>query len=164
MKPQLFLDLDGVLADFDGYYEDQFGVRPNQDTYEPPEFWDCIRSHGSFYRDQPLMKDAMVLWNAVSHLNPIILSGIPYSIPRVSVQKRLWVTEHFGTGVRLICCPSREKRSYGRPGDVLVDDRLKYAGYWIEMGGVFVHHKNAKATLTALAGLPGRPFDGLTVP
>lgn len=149
---QLFLDLDGVLADFDGYYETQFGVRPNQDTYDPPEFWDCILNHGSFFRDQPPMADAFELWQGVLHLNPIILSGIPYSIPDVATQKRAWVNEHLGSHVKLICCPSRSKCKYGLSGDVLVDDRLKYAGYWTDMGGVFIHHRAAKPTLAALAG------------
>jgi hypothetical protein len=41
----------------------------------------------------------------------------------------------------MIACRSESKRQYMRqPGDVLVDDRLKYASLWIEAGGKFVHH------------------------
>lgn len=151
MMRQLFLDLDGVLANFDGYYESQFGVKPDQDTYSPPEFWDCIGRHGSFYRDLPPMPDAHILWHRVYHLKPIILSGIPYSIPNVASQKRTWVNKYLGSNIPLICCPSRLKRDHGKPGDALVDDRLKYAHHWTEMGGVFIHHTGALSTLAALA-------------
>ena len=151
MNPQIFLDLDGVLSDFDGHYEALFEVRPNQDTYDPPDFWDRIREHGRFFRTQPMMKDAMVLWNAVKHLRPIILTGIPRSIPHVGHQKRQWVDEHLGRDVQVYCCPSKDKCKWGKPGDILVDDRIKYSGYWIEMGGVFIHHTSALTSIAALA-------------
>lgn len=151
MKPLLFLDLDGVLADFFGYYETCFGVKaaPDDDT---PNFWDNIRNHGRFYLDQPLMHDALELWHGASiFAEPTILTGIPYSIPNVAAHKRLWVDKHFGRKVRLITCPSREKKLYGRAGDILVDDRVKYSHYWTEMGGVFVLHTSARDTLGQLA-------------
>ena len=155
MIPQLFIDLDGVLADFDGHYEKCFGVRPNQDSYEPPSFWDDIRRHGSFYRTEPLMKDAMDLWWGAQklHPKPIILTGIPYSIPDVKQQKQEWCWEHLGYDVQVICCRSRDKWKHGKPGDILVDDRLKYSKSWIDMGGVFIHHTSAKSSLAALTSL-----------
>ena len=68
----LFVDLDGVLADFDSYFEQCFGVRPNHDTYEPPGMWDKIRAHGKFYRNLPMMKDALELWRAVCMLHEFL--------------------------------------------------------------------------------------------
>lgn len=155
MIPQLFCDMDGVLSDFDGYYEQCFGVRPNQDTYDPPNMWDNIRKHGSFYRNQPLMVDAIHLWTEIKqyHPNPIILSGIPWSIPRVKEQKREWVNQYFGMHVELITCFSKEKCNYADPGDIIIDDRMKYAQPWIDMGGIWVHHTSAFSTLDKLAAI-----------
>lgn len=155
MIRQLFLDLDGVLSDFDGYYEQQFGVRPNQDTYEPPDMWDNIRKHGYFYRDQPMMPDAMDLWLGAKklHQNPIILSGIPHSIPNVADHKRNWVDYHLGYSVELICCASASKARFGHRGDILVDDRNKYRSIWEGMGGVWVLHQSAKQSLAELENL-----------
>jgi hypothetical protein len=155
---QIFVDLDGVLGDFDGYYEKLFGVCPNQDTYEPPDMWDNIRTHGTFYRDQPLMPDALMLWEGIKkhHPSPIILSGVPWSIPDVAAHKRTWVNRNLGFFVPLICCPSREKFSYGKMGDILIDDRLKYSHLWTKMGGEFVHYTSVSTTLQALSRLfPG---------
>lgn len=151
MRPQIFLDCDGVLADFDGYYETCFGQRPNQDSYEPPDLWDNVRKHGSFYRNLPLMPDAMELWDGVKkfHSNPIILTGIPHSIRNVKEQKTAWVEEHFDCPV--ICCFSKDKCKFGEVYDILVDDRLKYAHFWKDMGGIFIHHTSARNSLAALA-------------
>lgn len=155
MTPQLFIDLDGVLSDFDGHYEKLFGVRPNQDTYEPSNLWDNIRANKTFYRDQPMITDAEELWEGALeiHPNPIVLTGVPYSIPNVEAQKEAWVSEHLGPNVKVICCRSTDKCLHGKLADVLVDDRLKYSKFWKEMGGVFVLHTSAKASLQRLRWL-----------
>lgn len=155
---QVFVDLDGVLGDFDGHYEKLYGVRPNQDTYEPKDLWDNIRKHGSFYQTQPLMHDARELWEGVKkfHPDPVILTGIPHSIPNAAQQKKIWVRQHFGSGVEVICCLSKDKALYGKPGDILIDDRLKYAHFWTDMGGIFIQHTTAKVTLLTLAATPSR--------
>lgn len=160
-KPQIYVDLDGVLSDIEGHYESCFKERMNQDTYEPIDMWDKIREHGNFYRDQPLKLDALELWRGVKihHPSPIILSGIPRSIPNVAAQKRIWVDRHLGRHVELICCFSRDKIKYAHPGDILIDDRTKYMKYWIQGGGIFVFHTSAKNTLARLANLyAGNPI------
>jgi 5'(3')-deoxyribonucleotidase len=153
MRPQLFVDLDGVLADFDTGFELCFGVRPNQDNYEPPGMWDLVRNHGNFYRELPMMKDAHTLMRGllVWHPQPIILTGIPHSIPRVVEQKIAWVEEHLGNQYPVICCPSVDKHKHGRPADILIDDRLKYSKHWINMGGIFIHYQDLNTTLAAVA-------------
>ena len=65
-------------------------------------------------------------------------------------QKVRWAARHF-PGTRIITTAAREKRKHGKPGDVLVDDQLKHAGLWEEMGGIFIHHRSNEATLEALA-------------
>ena len=152
---QVFVDLDGVLADFDGHYEKLFGVRPDQDTYNPPELWDRIREHGNFYRTEPPMPDLDELWPGICKLHPypVVLTGIPASIPRVREQKIGWVREYLGPTVPIITCPSRDKYKFGKPGDILIDDRTKYKHPWIEMGGLFIHHKSTIGTLAQLAAL-----------
>jgi len=151
MIPQLFLDLDGVLADFYGHYTTCFGGTLEQDDNSSPA-WEKIRTHGSYFRSLPLKSDAMELWYGSRKLypKPIILTGIPYSIPNVKEQKQEWVWENFGYDVKVICCRSQDKYKHGKSGDILVDDRRKYEDYWLKMGGIFVHHTSSKASLAAL--------------
>ena len=45
---------------------------------------------------------------------------------------------------------AREKHLHMKPGDVLVDDFLKYKELWEDAGGVFVHHTSAEQTIAEL--------------
>ena len=146
---QVFVDLDGVLADF---YQGCFNLtgRIIDQFTEDDALWDAIRAHGNFYYELPVMHDAMELWGGLKSHLPRVLTGIPYSIPNVSTQKRLWVQECIDRHATVITCRSRDKYLHGEPGDILIDDRLKYSKYWVNMGGIFVHHTSARDTLEQL--------------
>lgn len=149
---QLFLDLDGVLADFDAAASLLFHQPPREaeKVLGTAEFWRRVRRQRRFYRDLPLTPDAMDLYNGVRHLHPIILTGVPAG-GWAEEQKVEWVAEHF-PGVNIITCRAREKFMHMRHrGDVLVDDYLKYKEAWEQAGGIFVHHTSARKTLARLA-------------
>lgn len=147
-RPHLFLDLDGVLADFDAGYESVTSSRP--DKLADDEVWKTIEQYPGFYRDLPLMPDAMVLWCYAKQFNPTILTGIPSSIPGAESDKRAWVAEKLGANVPVICCASKDKASYASPGDVLVDDWEKYKDKWTGVGGVWVTHTSATDSIEQL--------------
>jgi hypothetical protein len=151
---QLFLDCDGVLADFDAAAERLFHMGPRQveATLGTKAFWARIARHPNFYGTLPLMPDAMRLYEAVAHLDPIILTGCPMG-GWAEQQKVDWAARHF-PGVKIITCQSREKcRFMEKPGDILVDDYLKYQRLWEEAGGVFVHHQFAERSIERLTEL-----------
>ena len=147
---QIYLDCDGVLADFDAGFEALFGRPPNRENphMRPARMWKTLEEHGSFYADLPLMNDAMELFEAVAHLRPIILTGCPRGNWAIT-QKLKWRDKHF-KGVPMITCMSKDKRDYCRAGDVLVDDWPKYRDLWVEVGGTFILHTGAKASIAAL--------------
>lgn len=150
---QLFLDLDGVLADLYGSYYQIFGGGVRNQFTEDDKMWDNIREHGEFFRNMSLMPDAMDLWWGsirITGKTPIILTGVPYSIPNAAQQKRDWVAKHFGPEVQVITCRSADKKLYGSPGDILVDDRNKYRHIWEGMGGTWVLHGSAQESLKEL--------------
>lgn len=148
--------MDGVLADFDRYYFEQFGIQIDRVTtpVDPPGFWDNIKGHGAFYRSLPPTPDCFELWEGVKklHPHPIILSGIPWSMPEAIEHKHAWARQWLGK-VHLITCESKDKRVFARAGDVLVDDWLMYSSRWTEMGGVFIHHTSAAESLSRLTQL-----------
>ena len=154
---QLFLDCDGVLADFDTAAERLFHMGPRQAeaALGTQGFWSRLRNHKDFYSHLPLMHDAMRLFDAVAQLDPIILTGCPMG-GWAERQKVNWAARHF-PGVEIITCRSREKCQFlQNPGDILVDDFLKFRHLWEEAGGIFVHHQSAQQSLERLAelGLP----------
>jgi hypothetical protein len=147
---RLWLDCDGVLADFDTLALEVFGLPPRraEGVLGPTRFWADLRSYEGFYEKLPLMPDAMELFDAVKHLNPAILTGLPQG-DWAEPQKRAWGRKHF-PDTKMICCASKDKRNYMQPGDVLVDDWPKYRQLWEDAGGIFVLHTSAKDSITKL--------------
>lgn len=150
---QLYLDCDGVLADFDRGARAILGASPKAyiARHGAGRFWQQLARAPDFYARLPPMPGAMRLFEAVRHLDPIILTGLPHG-NWAAGQKVRWAAEHF-PGTRIITCMAVDKRSHCREGDVLVDDTLKHRHLWEEAGGIFVHHKNVAETLDQLAGL-----------
>lgn len=142
---QLFLDCDGVLADFDGEFTRLFGVHPRVYEKDQGAFWDHVENFNNFYRHLPLMPDAMDLYEAVKVYRPIILTGVPHG-EWAEIQKIKWAEEHF-PGVPLVTCRSKHKNWFCQPGDVLIDDLKRYRHLWQEKGGVFILHTSAQDSI-----------------
>src|SRR4051812_11273866 len=123
--------------------------REFQERHGARSFWQKLASTPDFYFSLPPMPDATELFEAVRHLHPIILTGLPRG-GWAADQKVRWAAQHF-PGTRMITTMARDKRDHAKEGDVLVDDMLKPRHLWEEVGGVFVHHTTAAATIEALA-------------
>jgi hypothetical protein len=149
--PRLFLDADGVLADFDEGFRRLAGATPAtfESKHGKKEFWRRIATARKFYANLPKMPDADALFAAVEHLQPTILTGLPIG-KWAAPQKIEWAAEHF-PGVAIITCMARDKHKHMSPGDVLVDDRETHRAAYEAHGVVFVHHKNARDTVRQLA-------------
>jgi len=150
-EPRLFLDADGVLADFDEGVRRLTGMAPAlfEAKHGRREFWRRIGKAEDFYSALPEMGDARLLFHAVEHLKPTILTGLPLG-NWAAPQKITWAAEHF-PGVPIITCMARDKHKHMKPGDVLVDDRENHRAAYEDAGVVFIHHKNAEDSLRQLA-------------
>lgn len=146
----LFLDLDGVLADFDAHVLALFGRRPREMPLA--EMWARAERTDRFFEDMPPTLDAFVLWEFCKPFHPEILTGLPRG-RWAAQQKRRWVAKHLGPDVPVITCMSRDKCNYASPGDVLVDDTTRYADLWERRGGIFVRHTSALESIKALREL-----------
>jgi 5'(3')-deoxyribonucleotidase len=159
-QPRLFLDADGVLADFDEGTRRQLGmpIRQYEAKHGRNSFWKQLASAKNFYGTLPEMPDARLLFDGVKHLNPTILTGLPLG-RWAAPQKVEWAAEHF-PGVEIITCMARDKHKHMHAGDVLVDDRENHRAAYEAAGVMFVHHKNAEDSLRQLAKI----FPSVKVP
>jgi hypothetical protein len=148
--PQVYLDCDGVLADFDKGAEAVFGMTPREfeRRFGLQRFWSKLAATPDFFLRLDLLPDAMDLYQAVRHLDPVILTGLPRG-NWAEPQKRRWAEKHF-SGVPVITTAAALKREYCHPGDALIDDRDKYRHLWEGVGGIFIHHVNAATSIAAL--------------
>lgn len=148
---KIYVDLDGVLADFDTHHENTFGVRSDKllDNVD----WKKIEGVKDYYLSIPPMKDMWTLWRYVAKYEPTILTGVPSSINEAADNKRAWVRKYLGIDVPVITCLSKEKCLNAQPGDVLIDDWDKYQSLWVEKGGVWITHTDAATTIERLKQL-----------
>jgi hypothetical protein len=149
---QLYLDCDGVLADFDKGATAALGMHPRafEKSHGPGRFWAKLARAPDFYFGLPLLDGATELFEAVRHLDPIILTGLPQG-NWAADQKVRWAAKYF-PGTRIIATLARDKRKHAKEGDVLVDDQIRHAHLWEEMGGVFIHHRSVAETVHRLNG------------
>lgn len=154
---QLFLDVDGVIGDFDELAHKVLGMNPRryEFMFGSRDFWKKLENHGGFFTEINLTFDAMDLYDAVKHLNPIFLTGIPHTgdYASATVEKNEWIDMHFGKDHPRQICLSKDKRNFMKPGDVIVDDWPKHKHLWQEAGGIWVEHKSAVYSIEELKRL-----------
>jgi hypothetical protein len=150
MRRQIYLDCDGVLADFDAAASRILGVAPDafERRHGASEFWRRLAAADGFFEHLDLLPDARELYEAVRPKGPIILTGMPHG-KWAEPQKRRWARRHF-PGVPVITTMAALKREHCHPGDVLVDDRMQHRHLWQAEGGLFIHHTSAAASIEAL--------------
>jgi len=151
----IWLDMDGVVADFDHGYFLHFGVRPTRWPEPETVDWKLVHSIPDFYTSLPLMPHAHDLFRYVDLLGygTGFLTGVPRSISVCEPQKRDFIKWHFGPDVLVECCPARDKAKHCKPGDVLVDDYTRYRVDWEAAGGIFIHHTSVADTITEIGEL-----------
>ena len=151
---RIWLDCDGVLADFDGAAFKLIGknARDFEKEHGPGRMWAKVYSDYYFFRNLPVIPDAHELVEGVKKFdpNPRILTGLPSGgLAQARDQKQEWKAEHFPE-LEMITCMSKDKRNYCQPGDVLIDDWAKYLHLWEGAGGTFITHFSAHDSLLAL--------------
>ncbi|MFW5683966.1 MAG: hypothetical protein ACOC1I_03870 [Spirochaetota bacterium] len=159
---KIFVDLDGVLVDFEAGVKDVTGHRP--DSLSARVMWGRLARTPGFYEHLDWTPDGRRLWRAVRPLDPVILTGLPLG-SWAEPQKRAWCARELGADVPVITCMSRNKARRAReatPAEarpVLVDDREWLRESWEAMGGLFVHHTSAARSIEALESLLGRRLE-----
>jgi 5'(3')-deoxyribonucleotidase len=153
----IYVDLDGVLANFDKAAERQLktdNIYKYEFVWGPNKFWTEMNKDPLFFRDLELMPDAKHLWAKIEHMEPVILTALPRTnASRVAEQKCSWVLNNFGSKVAVVTCPTADKPNYCKPGDILIDDRAVNRDAWIAAGGTYIIHTSAANTVTTLKAL-----------
>ncbi len=147
---ELFVDLDGVLVDFDEGVKRITGSYPSE--LSSRRMWTQLARTPGFYEHLDWTPDGRELWNAVRELSPTILTGLPMG-RWAEPQKRAWCARELGEDVPVITCLSRHKAKRAREvtparkTPVLIDDRERIREAWEEIGGIFIHHTDAASSI-----------------
>lgn len=156
----LYLDMDGVVADFDEYAARTLRLPPSEGVY-PDDVWQQLAANGRIYRDliktdyaDRLVEECKDLANTKEY-DLIFLTAVPKGndVKWAFNDKMAWAQSLF-PGIPVHFGPySADKWKHCRPGDILIDDRLSNIEDWRKAGGIAIHHKNIDATLYELSKL-----------
>jgi hypothetical protein len=155
-KYTIYLDLDGVLADFDRGKEEILGL--SKDTSEDEMFEVMAGPKGEgFYAKLKKMPDADVLWKAVRFEEVEILSAIPSrrrGIKGAKNDKINWVRKNISPSIPIhIVEGGSNKKHFAAPDRILIDDRMEVLNSWKAAGGIGVLHTSATRSIQALRSL-----------
>lgn len=151
----IFLDMDGVVADFDRHYAQIVGPLPDRNDPNRDVDWSRIDEE-DFFATMPIIPDAYVLWHGLHEFGfrPTFLTGCPkIGFDRAARHKREWIARNFGADVGVLTCLSKEKWKHATKGDVLIDDWEKYKHDWVNAGGIWITHTDARQSLDQVQDL-----------
>lgn len=155
---EIFIDSDGVVADFDGYVLTHYGKRVAD--FQKGSFWSAITYRDThvekFFRSLPKMADADTLVDHVRGL-PVksvkVLTACGYTPKDAKVQKEEWYAEHYPGLECIVVSKSPDKAEYAHPYSILIDDRAKSIDPWVAKGGIGILHTSAEDTIAQLTAI-----------
>jgi hypothetical protein len=154
---QIYCDLDGVLADFEGGVLAATGCAIG--SLSAADLWSQVRQVDDFFATLPWTADGQELWGAILQLSascatpPEILSGLPTGETfgrEAQQQKQRWCAKNLGADVTVHTGKSSEKYRHSGAGAILIDDNVELGDAWVQRGGIFVHHQSAQSTIQEL--------------
>jgi hypothetical protein len=156
----VYLDCDGVLADFNRYAIEKLGKMFN--TFpDSQSAWDAMHKHQNVYMDLEPMPDAFDLVKGVFELKKDfgfrvgVLTAIPKigRIPEARQHKIYWILKHFPElRENFAIGPHAEHKQYHcRAGDVLIDDSQKNIPQWNSKSGFGILHTSASQSISELS-------------
>lgn len=157
----IYLDMDGVLADFDAFLLAEMGrTFPHSNGPSDRKMWEFLSKVDRLYYNLPPTPYCMELVDAARSIcdDVQILTAIPRraSLPSAETDKIEWAAKHIGEDLKVNIGPfSRDKRKWAKPGHVLLDDRTDNIEGWREDGGIgilhlYEDHENSLAWLRQL--------------
>ena len=152
-SPQIYCDMDGVLADFEKGIKTMIGGKFSDKR------WDELPD--DFFLQLEPMKDAKQLWDFIGKYDPFILTATPRSsrgpiAARASDDKTRFMKRWFGVGSnRMYPVMRADKMRFAKDGrdgrpNLLIDDHPKNVNQFKSAGGIGVRHTKSSKTIKEL--------------
>jgi len=152
---KIYLDMDGVIADFNKRYKELYKIEPKDaDTYKTfDKFFTMFIADRQFAK-LDLMPDAMELINYLRSLSiPTEILSSTSSEKRdaeIREQKIDWLNKHNIEFPVNLVPGKRFKRDFSNENSLLIDDTPQNIDQWRTEGGVGILHTDTITTIGIL--------------
>lgn len=156
----IYLDMDGVICDFNKEYKKTFGISPSEADRNKKEFsknW-TIFCEGRHFEKLDYWPGANQLLGVVSAIStdPDVTvemltstGGLKYH-DLVAEQKEKWLSDHY-IHYKANCVSGRvNKKKFAGKWKILIDDTEDCIDGFNENGGIGILHKDVNETVTKL--------------
>ena len=150
-KPEVYVDMDGVLADFFSDWNRMVGVGHWKEIEDPEAALDMIRNHPTFWIDLKPLSNAPRLLGAIKKFAgkyDICTSPLGKD-PNCEPQKREWVQKYLSAFSPDEVHVTHNKPQFAKQADgtpnILIDDFGKNIRAWEAAGGIGIHYENKNA-------------------
>ena len=143
----IYLDMDGVIADFDKRYIELFNITTKQSERDKKwvQFFDKFIEERHF-ATLDLMPEAIELMDYLKSTGiPIIILSSTSSEKRddkIRPQKMEWLKKHKIDFPVILVPGARLKKDYATPDSILIDDTSKNIDDWRREGGIGILYEN----------------------
>ena len=149
-KYLIFLDMDGVICDFDGRFEELIHYTPKEFEYKfgTEAFKKEVLQHGTkFWSEIKWTADGRLLWNYLKKYAPNILTR-PLDPEKSTMGKIEWIYRHLGKNVSFNF--AKDKSLYADITSILIDDNEENCTAFRKAGGKAILFTNATDTINIL--------------
>lgn len=155
----LYIDLDGVLADFDGKVLEITGKYPSELTTK--ELWKQLQVVDNFYYSLDIIEGSKEFLDYILYTSQVrveILTALPSPSKKLrtsSNDKIMWVYDKLDPYIITNCVSNWRMKTYfcRNDDDILIDDQEKNIVNWQEAGGIGILHDNFEDTIQKLKEL-----------
>ena len=155
---KIFVDMDGVLANFEKKWVELYGFDPEMTHMHKKErkeqFKDFVKDHEFAVLDpMPDMKTLVDYINSKWNHVPIEILSSTAELKfyeSISQQKRMWLHKYDIDWKENFVPGKSHKAEYAKAGYVLIDDDRQNIEDWNDAGGIGILHRDALTTIALM--------------
>lgn len=161
---KVFLDLDGVFADFHGFAKNYCGHEYSDD---PKGTWEKLDQVDHLFMHLSPLPNAKQFFDTIVNIcedkfgrgSVEILTALPLRTGKLLTapsDKISWVNNYLSNRIVVNCVDHWSKKKYFcQPNDILIDDMFRNCRDWDDVGGISLWHVDHETTLNNLRILIG---------